>query len=218
MVGDHWEDVSKRIVDGDKTYRWCREIIRNSLFNLEHSGNQLLSTAIISIKDEMWQLRYPEFKESENSFGPFSVWENTFTMAYDLTRNLPTTLDRLCALRLAMVAGSFGCEEGTISSLKAKICQVFFRLKKEDGSEEVSKEINEAFYIFADFLDEFGIDTKEESLKMGERIASRKTEWKAPESWCFGDFGNKDGQMEYPANVVVTNQGTRARVYVLASL
>ena len=207
IVGDHWKDISERTVDGDLTYRWCREIIRNSLFNLEHSANHLLSTAFINIKEEIWQLRYPEFTESENFMSAISIWENTFAMAYDLTRNLCTIFDKLWALKLAMVAGSFGCEEETILSLKAKIFQVFFRLKEEDDSEEASKEVKEAFYIFVDFLSEFGIDTKEECSKMGERIASQRTEWKAPESWCFGDFGNKEGQMEYPANVLVTDQG-----------
>ena len=205
VVGDHWEDISERIVDGDKTYRWCREIIRNSLFNLEHSANQFLSSAIINIKDEIWQLRYAEFKETQN-FG-ISIWENTFAMAYDLTRNLPNALDKLCALKLAIVAGSFGGDEGTILSLKTKIFQAFVPLKEENKGTEASKDINEAFYIFVDFLSELGIDTEGEKLKMGERIAGRRTEWKAPESWCFGDFGNKEGQMEYPADVVVTEQG-----------
>ena len=207
IVGDHWKDISERIVDGDITYRWCREIIRNSLFNLEHSANHLLSTAVISIKEEIWQLRYPEFTESENLMSAISIWENTFAMTYDLTRNLCTILDKLCSLKLALVAGSFGCEEGAILSLKAKIFQVFFRLKEEDDGDEASKEIRETFYIFVDFLSEFGIDSKKESLKMGERIASQRTEWKAPESWCFGDFGHREGQMEYPANVLVTDQG-----------
>jgi hypothetical protein len=212
IVLDHWDDISEQVIDGDKTYRWCREIIRNSLFYLEHSANRFLSGAIINIKNEIWQLRYAEFEESENLLSGFSVWENTFAMAYDLTRNLLEVNDKLCALKLAIVAGSFGCEEGTIVSLKTKISQVFFQLKDENDSVEAWKDINEAFYIFVDFLSEFGIDMEGERLKIGERIAGRRTEWKAPESWCFGDFGNKEGQMEYPADVLVNEQG-RLRPY-----
>ena len=208
IVLDHWDDISEQVIDGDKTYRWCREIIRNSLFYLEHSANRFLSGAIINIKNEIWQLRYAEFEESENLLSGFSVWENTFAMAYDLTRNLLEVNDKLCALKLAIVAGDFGCEEGTIVSLKTKISQVFFQLKDENDSVEAWKDINEAFYIFVDFLSEFGIDMEGERLKIGERIAGRRTEWKAPESWCFGDFGNKEGQMEYPADVLVNEQGT----------
>ena len=205
LVGDFWEQISEQIVDGDKTYRWCREIIRNSLSNLEHSVDGFLSGAIINIKNEIWQLRYPEFAESECPAVGFS---NTFTMAYDLTRNLHATRDKLCALKVAMIAGCFGGERSKILSIRTKIFQVLFRLKDDNNGEEVSQEINEAFYIFVDFLTEFGIDTNEESLKMGERILhGREREWNVPGSWCFGDFGNKDGQMEYPADVMVNKGG-----------
>ena len=208
IVGDHWDSISARVVNVDKTYRWCREIIRDSLFNMTHSVNDFLSTVVISIKDEIWLLRYAEFKATKKIFG-LSVWENAFAMAYDLAQDLPKVQDRLCALKFAILAGSFGCEEEKILTLKIKIFDVFFQLKDESDDEEASKDINETFYIFVDFLSELGIDTEEEKIKMGERIAKRETAWKAPEPWCFGDFGEKEGQMSYPADILVNTQGTK---------
>lgn len=208
IVGDHWDSISERVVNVDKTYRWCREIIRDSLFNLTHSVNDLLSTVVISIKDEIWLLRYAEFKATEKIFG-LSVWENAFAMAYDLAQDLPKVEDKLCALKFAILAGGFGSEEEKILSLKTKISDVLFQLKDEEDGEEASIDINETFYIFVDFLSGFGIDMEEEKLKIGERIVKRETEWKAPEPWCFGDFGKKEGQMSYPADILVNTQGTK---------
>ena len=208
IVGDHWDAVSKRVVNADKTYRWCREIIRDSLFNLTHSANNFVSTVIISIKDEMWLLRYAEFKPTKQVFG-LSVWENAFAMASNLAQDLLDVQDKLCALKFAIIAGSFGCEVEKIASLKTKILDVFRLLKDEDPGEELSKEISETFYIFIDFLSELGVDTEREKLEMGKRVAKRETEWKAPESWCFGDYGKKDGQMSYPSDILVNTQGTK---------
>ena len=208
VVGDHWDAVSKRVVNADKTYRWCREIIRDSLFNLTHSANNFVSTVIISIKGEIWLLRNAEFKPTEQVFG-LSVWENAFATAFSLAKDLPEVRDKLCALKFAIIAGSFGCEEEKIASLKTKILDVFRALKDEDLGEELSKEISETFYIFIDFLSELGVDTEREKLEMGKRTAKRETEWKAPESWCFGDYGKKDGQMSYPSDILVNTQGTK---------
>lgn len=46
---------------------------------------------------------------------------------------------------------------------------------------------------------------------MGDGTARKRPRdsnaWKPPESWCFGDFGDKDGQLEYPIDVLVNAKG-----------
>lgn len=90
------------------------------------------------------------------------------------------------------IAGCFRCEKKALLSLKTKVFQIIFQP-------------NEAFDIFTDFLCEFEIVT-EDRLK-GEQIARKTKEWKPPKCWCFGDFGGKNGQLEYPSDILVNEEG-----------
>lgn len=163
IVGDHWRDIAPLVVDGDTTYRWCREMILHSLRELESNSDKFLSSAISNIKGEIWKLRSVEFEEDKPRFGEVSVWQNIFAMAFDLVQHVRDTKDKLTALKLASVAGAFDCREKThVASLKTKIFSVFSSMKSIPSDAMIHEGILETFYIFAEYLEESGIDTAEQ--------------------------------------------------------
>lgn len=163
IVGDHWKNIAPLVVDGDTTYRWCREMILHSLRELESTSDKFLSSAILNVKSEIWKLRSVEFEEDKTRFGGVSVWENTFTMAFDLVQQVREKKDKLTALKLATVAGAFDCREKThIASLKTKIFSIFSAIKSIPSDAMIHEDILETFYIFAEYLEESGIRTDEE--------------------------------------------------------
>ena len=73
------------------------------------------------------------------------------------------TKDKLTALKLASVAGAFDCREKThVASLKTKIFSVFSSMKSIPSDAMIHEGILETFYIFAEYLEESGIDTAEQ--------------------------------------------------------
>ena len=163
IVGDHWQNIAALVVDGDTTYRWCREMILHCLRELESNSDKILSSAISNVKDEIWKLRSVEFEEDKPRFGAVSVWQNTFAMAFDLVQHVRETKDKLTALKLASVAGAFECREKThVASLKTTIFSVFSSMKSIPSDAMIHEDILETFHIFAEYLEESRIDTAEQ--------------------------------------------------------
>ncbi|KAL9960456.1 hypothetical protein ACROYT_G033919 [Oculina patagonica] len=215
FVTEQWEKVKEIVEDNDATYRWLKEQILREVRSIEEKAfRSFLGSAALNIRDRLISLKY--VNPDEDAFNKVKFWLKQQTGQHVLQDSDNSTEERVTACKIALLEASFiyfdepqvvaNCFRFLLTKLRG-VGGVDSALEAKDNPSILAqvKIINDA--------------AKEYVLSLGQELGDwpefpipaealpTVTDYNPPEIWCFGDYGQADGQLSYPEKVAIDKEG-----------
>lgn len=215
FVTDQWDKVKDIVENNDATCRWMKEQILREVRSIEEKAfRSFLGSAALNIRDRLISLKH--VKPNDETFTKVKFWLKSQTGQHVLQDSDNSTEDRVTACKIALLEASFiyydepksvanyfrkllrklRCVDGVDSAIKAKDNPSILAQVKviNDAAKEYISSLGQELGEWPEF------DIPAEALPTAP-------DYKPPEIWCFGDYGQADGQMSYPEKVVIDKEG-----------
>lgn len=215
FVSEQWEKVKEIVEENDATYRWLKEQILREIRSIEEKAfRSFLGSAALNIRDRLITLKY--LSPDEDTFNKVKFWLKQQTGQYVLQDSDNSTEDRVIGCKIALLEASF------IYFDEPQVVAKYFRslLSKLRGVGGVDSALkakdNPSILAQVKVINDAA---KEYTLSLGQELGDwpefeiptealpTVTDYEPPEIWCFGDYGQADGQMSYPEKVAIDKEG-----------
>ncbi|XP_078353000.1 protein meiotic P26-like [Oculina patagonica] len=216
FVTEQWEKVKETVEDNDATYRWLKEQILREVSSIEAKAfrRSFISMPALNLRDRLISLKY--VNPDEDTFNKVKFWLKDRPGSIVLKHSDNSTEDRVNGCKIALLEASFiyfdepemvaNCFRSLLINLY-DVDGVYSALEEKDNPSILAqvKVINDAAANYILSLGQELGDWRE--FPIPAEALPTVTDYTPPEIWCFGDFGQADGQMSYPEKVAINKEG-----------
>lgn len=216
FVSEQWDKVEEIVEENDATYRWLKEQVLREIRSIEEKAfRSFLGSAALNIRDRLITLKH--VSPDEDIFNKVKFWLKQQTGKFALEDSDNSCEDRVIACKIALLEASFVYfdEPNAVANYFRNLLRKLRGVGGVDSAIEEKnnpsilaqvKVINDAAKEYVSSLGQELGDWPDFEIP-AEALPTDTADYKPPEIWCFGDYGQADGQMSYPEKVAIDKEG-----------